>query len=469
MNSSSATVGANNFPPTYTYESTNPTTANCAGGANPDFVVYNTGVAGSSSQASIIAYDNLYSGLCSGAGTVPQTYWAYNTGGTIETAVAQSLDGTQLAFVHSASTSSLVLLKWAAGKGTASSPTTLTPVANNLYKGCMAPCMTTISFGRTDDDTLSSPFYDLVNDNIYIGGATGYIYGFTHVFLGLTTPALGWSVQVASKNVVASPVYDPVSGYVYTVDYTSNVDELTPSGTLVAQVLIPGPTGGNNQDDIQEGPIVDPTAEKVYIFGEGKTTNYVAQVQTNFTSSSPVTYATVGSSANSDTEVLYAGNFDNAYYSSINGTGNLYVCGDNGGDATVYQIPVSAGVMSATANPGPVLTSGTDQCSPGSEIYNTSGAVPYDWLFVGVRGDGLASGCSGGACVMGIPLTSWLPSTSYALGQMVVDDHFNIEVVTTAGTSGAGTPSWPAAGSAGTVTGDGSTVKWTSQGPFTFT
>ena len=43
-----------------------------------------------------MAYENLYSGC---GGNVPSTYWAYNTGGSVVTSVALSLDGSQVAFV----------------------------------------------------------------------------------------------------------------------------------------------------------------------------------------------------------------------------------------------------------------------------------------------------------------------------------------------------------------------------------
>src|SRR5271166_6384875 len=67
-----ATVGALNFPAKFSFNSA---VANCASAATPDFVVYSTGLSGSGTQASLIAYDNLYAG-CSG--TVPKVYWAYN-------------------------------------------------------------------------------------------------------------------------------------------------------------------------------------------------------------------------------------------------------------------------------------------------------------------------------------------------------------------------------------------------------
>src|ERR1700676_942232 len=56
---SGASVGAGNYPAKFAFSITS---ANCASAAQPDFVVYGTGLAGSPTQASIIAYDNLYSG-----------------------------------------------------------------------------------------------------------------------------------------------------------------------------------------------------------------------------------------------------------------------------------------------------------------------------------------------------------------------------------------------------------------------
>ncbi len=163
---SSATVGAGNYPAKYSLRIT---TANCAGAAQPDFVVYSTGLTGSSSQASMVAFDNLYSG-CSG--TVPGVYWAYNTGGgTIGTSPVFSLDGTQVAFTQADAlgNGSLVLLKWAASTTeTIISPLSLTAVSAASYATCATPpCMTTLAL--TDSalpasDTSSTVFYDYSSD-----------------------------------------------------------------------------------------------------------------------------------------------------------------------------------------------------------------------------------------------------------------------------------------------------------------
>jgi hypothetical protein len=99
---SGASVGARNYPAKYSFKGT---TANCDGSSQPDFVVYGTGVAGSSGQASILAYDNLYSG-CSlinlgtaanfailAGSTVTNTGNSVVTGGNIGISPGTSLTG----------------------------------------------------------------------------------------------------------------------------------------------------------------------------------------------------------------------------------------------------------------------------------------------------------------------------------------------------------------------------------------
>jgi hypothetical protein len=89
-----ATVGAGNYPAKFSFSLT---TANCASAAQPDFVVYSTGLAGSVTRANIVAYDNLYSGC---TGTVPTVYWAFDTGAKIQTSPVFSRDGKQIAYAE---------------------------------------------------------------------------------------------------------------------------------------------------------------------------------------------------------------------------------------------------------------------------------------------------------------------------------------------------------------------------------
>jgi hypothetical protein len=110
----SATVGAGNYPAKFSFVAT--ATPNCGNTATPDFVVYNTSVLGTTSQASIVAYDNLYSSCPATLQLVPSVYWAFNTSGTVKTSPVLSLTGSQVLFVQTPMSGSaqLVLLSWAA-------------------------------------------------------------------------------------------------------------------------------------------------------------------------------------------------------------------------------------------------------------------------------------------------------------------------------------------------------------------
>ena len=138
LGSATAKVGAGQYPAKFTFSPIG--APNCT----TDYVVFNTGVAGATTQATILAFNNLYPGASPGCGTsgVPATYWAYNTGtgATAVTAVTLSPDGSQVAFIQSSSggVASLVLLKWA------QTPTAHSSAANGTTNGT-----TTITTGTT--------------------------------------------------------------------------------------------------------------------------------------------------------------------------------------------------------------------------------------------------------------------------------------------------------------------------------
>lgn len=465
---SGASVGVDNYPAKYTFQTT---TANCGSAVAPDFVVFNTGLMGSSTQASIIAYDNLYSGC---TGTVPQTYWAYNTQGKVLTSPAISLDGTQVAFVESIGQGILVLLKWKAGTGTISAPVTPTLVASSSYRTCTAPCMTQITLrsgsGTATDDTTSSVFPDYSNDTLYVGGALGWLHKITGAFLGLNPKEVttgGFPVQVNPSNptTLSSPVFDGTSvfvgdygGYFYRVDPTT--------GAVVRSAQLDHGTG------LVAGPYVDTTANLVYVFASSDgTTNCVGStpcsavnvLSTNFAANATGTEVTVGSAGTALTpNALYNGDFDSTYQNSVNATGNLYVCGNTGGPPVLYQVPITNGVP-GTAVAGPVLANTTTGCSTITDVYNPNAGPATEWIFASVQTGGLGSSCASQGCIFGFKNTPRLPSTAYAVGQMVLDSNFQVQVVASAGTSGATTPTWSTA--IGGTTTDGS-LKWFNQGPY---
>src|SRR5208337_1878605 len=226
---SGAKVAAGMFPAKFSFSDT---AAFCDSNTTPDFAVYPTGLAGSTTQASIIAYDNLYSG-CSGLH--PLVYWQYNTnGGTIVTSPVVSLDGTQVAFMQTVSSAAyLVLLKWSKNSSLVQMTASPQVVAAANYRGCTAPCMTAIAFATTANDTNSSPFYDYNNDVIYVGDNSSTLHKFQYIFNSGTPAEItgggassGWPQYMTSSTTVpppapspaetlTSPVYDPTSGSVF--------------------------------------------------------------------------------------------------------------------------------------------------------------------------------------------------------------------------------------------------------------
>ena len=366
---SNGTTGVGQFPATFTQTATP-----CA----TDLAIYNTGLGGSSSQATLVAYNDIYAACNSG---VPMVYYAYNTGtAPITTSVDLSWDGSQLAFVTGASGSaaSLVIIRPSTG-GSVSIPNNATPLAPASYNGCTAPCQTTIAFSGATSDSYSSPFYDYGSDTVYVGDDSGKLHQFTGVFLG--TPAEvttgGWPVQVSSATLggaLGSPVYDNITGLIFVGDYLLNyASTCEPSATNAAgscgylySIASPGtPTVTRSaQLDYQYGlvdsPVVDETTTFVYAFAGADNTTAC--------SSGPCAgvyeYYEIFNAGNVGQEVqvgagyefMLSGTFDNAYYTTY--TGNMYVVGGTGPqNNTLYQIPLNGNTATfgPAANLGPAI------------------------------------------------------------------------------------------------------------------
>ncbi|HTT19160.1 MAG TPA: hypothetical protein VMG82_09455 [Candidatus Sulfotelmatobacter sp.] len=467
-----ANAGAGVYPAKYSFQITS---ATCASGATPDYAAFSTGLLGSSSQASIVAFDNLYSGC---TGIVPTLYWAFNTGGRILTSPVLSPGGTQVAFVQTTGgIASLVLLKWATG-GTVSAPVTLVSVANSAYRSCAAPCMTTIVLRTASnvavDDTTSSVFPDYTNDTIWVGGTLGWLHTFTGVFRGTPTRVTtgGFPVQVKPANPTAltSPVHDFASNNVYVGDAGGFFYRVSSTGVVTASGQVDFGAG------VVDGPIVDATAGKAYVFASSDGTTNCAGARpcaavymfgTSFAAGTTGTRAVVGVSqaAPPNPNPLRSGGFDSTYLASANATGNLYVCGNTAGPPTLYQIPINAGAF-GTVVTGPALSSATTGCSPVTDISNPNAAGGRtEWIFASAQAGGSGNSCGPGGCIMNFVDTPWQPSHAYTVGQQVLDTRFNVQTCRTAGTSrtvAQGAPAW-------NVTVGGSTpdagVRWVNQGP----
>jgi hypothetical protein len=403
--------------------------------------------------------------------TLPSVYWAYNTSGQILTSPVLSLDGTQMAFAQTTGgAGSLVLLKWAASPGeTVASPGSPTTVLPAAYATCAAPCMTTIALlggALLDDDTTSSVYYDYGSDTAWVGDSRNYLHRFSPVFSG--TPAevgAPWPVQLQplDATALASPVYDSGSGNVFVGDkggYFYSVSAASGSVTQSSQL--------DHGTGIVSGPLVDSTAHVAYVFSskDGLGNAAVYSFAAGFTGGSAGSEVAVGASAATPNS-LYEGELDSAYENSTNASGNLYVCGNTGGQPTLYQVHIAAGIpVSAVAGPA-LTTTTTTGCSPVTDFLNpnaTGGATEF--IFASAQTDGKSTPCSGGGCIMNFKSTPWKASTGYTVGQEVLDSHFQVQMVITPGTSGGSAPTWSTS-TAGT-TNDGGT-EWLNLGATTAT
>ncbi len=407
-----AVVQPNVYPAKYSFSST---TASCS-----DFVVYPMGTAGATGAASIVAFSNLYTGGCSG--TVPSVYWAYNTGGMVTTSPLLSLDGTQLAFVQvSGTTASLVLLKWAANSGTPTLP--VTPAAATLatYRGCTAPCMVTLVFSGNYNDTFSTPYYNYRSDTAYVGDDSGNLHQFTGLFNG--TPAEAgspWPVNLSGAKL-SSPVYDGITGNVIVGDFGGVLHSVAASsGTVFGTTVSVG-------DAIADAPMLDSGAGKLYAFVTTCSynctvgSNAVYQLPTNFISITGANVVSIGTGGAGD--YLYAGAFDNVYYSAATPTGNLYAVGNTSGTtsgAILYRIPIANSTMGtpfaavsglSVAGTRPWPSPLNEFCNNGLSACTANGAqttAGTDYIFFSVN-RGAVTGCTntaGNGCVLSYNVTT---------------------------------------------------------------
>ena len=471
-------AGAGNYPAKYSFSTT---TANCGTAATPDFVVFSTGILGSGSQASVVAYDNLYTGC---GGTVPSVYWAYNTGGLILTSPIISLDGTQVAFAQTSGSptgqAGVLLLKWKASTTEkVNSPGVPTLVSNALYRACVAPCMTEVFLhdgsGVAVDDRTSSPFYDYTNDVLWVGGANSWLHKLTGVFK--TTPAEvstgGFPVRVnaANPNALSDPVYDRISKNVFVGDaggFFYRVASAT-GGSAVKTAQLDFGAG------MAQSPVLDQTNGHLYIFSSsdgtsactgGAACSAIYVLTPTFSAGATGTKVTVGTSVVSGNTPfpLYIGGFDSAYFSSVGGVGNLYVCGNTGLNPILYRVPISNGTFGTPLSVAGLTAGGQHfPCSPVTDYANPNGTFGNaERVFFSVQNKGFA--CANKGCLMNFTNLPWRAQTQYNVGQQILvasGATLYIYSAVVTGTSGSTQPTWSPSTSAKIIDGG---VTWLNQG-----
>ncbi len=415
------------------------TTASCA-----DYVVFPTAV-GSNGVPSIIAYNQIYSGCT----TVPTQYWSANLTLTthysaVTTSPVVSIDGSQVAFIASISNGTttsayfVVLLMPTGNAALTSLACNTTTNVNNVSRTAL-PRAYCLKFANSNNDTASSPYYDYTTNVMYVGDALGVMHTFSNVFhtfeitgtrTNTTAPSEGTAVTVDAGQVLNSPVYDFVSGLILVTDQGGYLSSVGPTGTLARTARLTHGAGTNFKD----AAVLDSSTEKVYLFaGEDElstgctTTPYCAtvlQVSVPFTAGAGATAAAKVGAA-STTVAFYDGSFDSTYYAGPGNTGYLYVCGNPGGNPTLYQIPMSGAFGSTVTSKG-ALTTAAATCSPITEVDTTASG---DMIFLSVTANGLTT-MGTNRCTGTTP--ACLYSYSVTGGTVAVADGFSVS----AGTSG---------------------------------
>lgn len=430
------------YPAKFSFSSADPT-PNCT----TDYVVFTLPTGGTISPGNfnIIAFNNLYVSAAGGSrfcsGTAPTAMFEYNAssaGGTLNGSPVLSLDGTLIAFVENTlpllGGAVLHVLKWRSGD--IQTVDLLFPAAFNLValsncatNGTVAPCEYNLQYtpsGSRKAATLSAPFIDYKTDTAYLTDDGGNVYAIAPVFSATAAnpPAVltGWPVNVGASLILTPPVYDGVSKNVFVASTTGTEFFIKTVGSITGTCATGTPpcigsntfafTGGGS---VQEAPVVDSGAGRVWIFGTqagGTPGSYVVQTDTALSAAS-VAAAQIGTGT---LNVIHPGAPDNNYFTSI-ATGKFYACGQNAtGGAQLYAFGFSAsGVMNVTPFAGsPLLlanSAGANAPCSGALTEGFNQSVAKDWLFAGVKSRCINTVGPTNGCVLAFDVTNAFPSS----------------------------------------------------------
>jgi hypothetical protein len=394
-----------------------------------DYAVYGLNITGvTGGQANLVGINELYSGsnptgLC---GTEPHVNWAYNgstAGGVILGSTTLSLDGTKIAYVESAASSSILhVLTWKAGQGTsavhAAKPTSV--------GSCSATtsCLTSLTYSSASTTNADGVYVNYDSDKGYVASNDGKIYQISCVFLCAlnANPTVDWVFDLPVAGTGGAlpvpsflPVYD--AGFVFVGDQLGEVWSINASGSTpvlaAGPVMVggggctaanpPGRTGtpspctANGDSYGVGGPVIDGTAEKVYAYSgnDGTPGASAVVVQMNFDLTGQVRDTVgLGSVGNTTTNVnLDIGAFDYNYEFGEPTEGHLFLCGTGTSDTTPYDYWIGFAdypVMNSQPTKGlqRIAVAGAP-CTGYTELYNPSlnlggNANDHDLLMSGV-------------------------------------------------------------------------------------
>jgi len=269
-----------------------------------------------------------------------------------------------------------------------------------------APCMYVLTLSGNATVTNSMPFVDYLNGALYVGDDSGKLHKFTGLAFGEPGTATGEASSTAtiqevtpisvSSYPLSAPVYDNVSGCIFVGDsagYLHQVDAGNTgatnckSGTFQVNATSAKLANGT-ANGILDAPIVDSSNEAVYAFVSSSAalsspsiasgSNAIDEFRPGFSAgATPLTGVAVGIGGTKMD--LLDGDFDNVYYTSSNGTGNMYVVGNTeyAGNGSLYQIPLTANSLGTPKNLGILdASSGANPyASPVMEFCNNAGAA----------------------------------------------------------------------------------------------
>jgi hypothetical protein len=258
---------------------------------------------------------------------------------------------------------------------------------------------------HTDNSILSGPVFDFVSKNIFVGDQHGSLF---YVLDPGGSTAVG---ACANGNTLYPCLGKPATTTGIATGGGPQMDCSTAS---------PGPTClvMSNQEGFTDSVIVD-SSNGLVITQYSNADNTSAEVEQTNTSLGVFHSATLAGKANLS---YHIGDFDNTYYSTP-ASGYYYVCGpDTTGKMTdLYRVGftnTSGTIALGSKNGTPfqlTTTNNSANCSPLTEIYNTTTST--DWLFLSVDNHGVTPTCNNQTCVMSLVLGSSMVSTvnaSYA-------------------------------------------------------
>jgi len=392
--------------------------------------------AGAAGQANLLGLNQLYrgtGGLC-GTGTA-NVNWAYNgstAGGKVLTSPVISLDGTKIAYVESAASSTIFhILTWRTGEGT-SATATVVPTLNGscTTTPTVTSCLKSVTLPGTATDTISSPWIDYQTDTAFVGTDDGRIHKISCVFSCAlnSQPAVLWSFTLpvagtgGTPAVPNGPVYDFPSGRLFVGDQLGElwvINAKTNTPTLNAgPVMIggggctttnpPGRTGtpvpctaNGGSFGIPDAVLMDSSggSQRIFAFsgndGTAGASAVVAQLKFDLTG---LVRVHVGLGSVGSTIVnwnVHTGIFDNTYFGATPSAGHLFMCGTGAADTQPWHYWIGfAAYPTMDASPsGSLLRLNVANlpCAPYTEIFNpnitlTGGAGHHDLLVSGLVG-----------------------------------------------------------------------------------